>query len=499
MSLSKSGGYTTPAQLATSIGANNIKMYGTPLFTQLSTSATSSAVGAFSLRAVNGGTAKAVAVQVHPVVAYPPAPLTSNTTILSAQTYGNGTYTTVASSYNAGGGIYEAWRAFTAVSNWWRPADANYNGTTGLYTGTAQVTVSGGVNYYGDWLQIQMPNKIRLVNYTLDQAPVLAGGQLNSTPMTFYVFGSIDSGTTWTLIDAQDVPVYTTQTFVVPSANAITTYDWFRLSVNKIPPSTTVLRVAKWILNGSTDNYATGSATDFYADRLGNLLTGPVTGQTLASWLAGGTGYVTTWYDQSGAGNHATQATAANQPIITRATKGPGYVCYFFGSQWVSYGTTSTFAATPFSVAVALRRSNGTNRSAYAGWGDTSLSVAWNANFLTPADTINFNNRGQNTNSTVPVWTSAEGMYYLTHTLSNNFYANNYVNGAYSAQSNWTQFLTSATTNKAQIGRSTGQGTPNTFYGEIYEVLVFTKSLYDLDGTSTITQIYNNQLGIYGA
>jgi hypothetical protein len=293
---------------------------GTPLFTQLSTSATSSAVGAFSLRAVNGVTTRAVAVQVHPVVAYPPASLTSNTTTLSAQTYGNGTYTTVASSYNAGGGIYEAWRAFTTGTNWWRPADANYNGTTGLYTGTAQVTVSGGVNYYGDWLQIQMPNKIRLVRYTLDQAPVLTQ-QLNSTPLKFYVFGSIDSGTTWTLIDAQDVPVYTTQTFTVPSANAITTYDWFRLSVNKIPPSSTTLRVAKWILNGSADNYATGSATDFYADRLGNLLTAPVTGQSLVSWLAGGTGYVTTWYDQSGRGNHATQATAANQPKIDLVNK----------------------------------------------------------------------------------------------------------------------------------------------------------------------------------
>jgi hypothetical protein len=36
------------------------------------------------------------------------------------------------------------------------------------------------------------------------------------------------------------------------------------------------------------------------------------------------------------------------------------------------------------------------------------------------------------------------------------------------------------------------------FSGEIYEVLVFTQSLYDLNGTSTITQIYQNQLSAYG-
>ena len=41
---------------------------------------------------------------------------------------------------------------------------------------------------------------------------------------------------------------------------------------------------------------------------------------------------------------------------------------------------------------------------------------------------------------------------------------------------------------------------PNYWYfnGEIYEVLVFTQSLYDIDGTNTISTIYNNQLSQYG-
>jgi len=45
-----------------------------------------------------------------------------------------------------------------------------------------------------------------------------------------------------------------------------------------------------------------------------------VSGGTLEAWVVagGGTkdGFVTTWYDQSGNGNNATQATAANQPKI---------------------------------------------------------------------------------------------------------------------------------------------------------------------------------------
>jgi hypothetical protein len=324
-------------------------------------------------------------------------------------------------------------------------------------------------------------------------------------PSTFWIAGSND-GSTWSNVHYQTGLTFAPQSgvnFTLPLTSNSVSYSYYRMIVSVIgsgPGSTSdILNIAAWNLYGDAPSYAPNAAQDFYADERGNLLTAPVVGTSLQNWLGGATGYVTKWYDQSGRGNDASQATAANQPIIRRATKGPGYSCLFSGSQWVSYGTTSTFAATPFSVAVALRRSNGTNRSAYMGWGDTSTNMAWGASFLTPADTINFNNRGQNTNSTIPVWTSAEGMYYLTHTLSNNFYANNYVNGAYSVQTNWTNFLSSASTNNAQIGRSTGQGTPNTFYGEIYEALVFTKSLYDLDGTTSITQIYQNQLSYTGS
>jgi len=487
-----------------------VNMTGTPLFTQLSTSATSSAVGAFSLRAVNGSTAKAVAVQAHPVVQWPPVAMTSNTTVVSGQLYGNGTYVSLSSNgyVNMSTSTSQAeFRAFdyNTVSYWEEnyPLGGSYVANTGaLVFPTQYETTVSGATAQGNWLQIQLPTAVTLRNYQIVPRVLYEF----RSPSTFWIAGSND-GTTWSNVHFQSgITGYTNPvgiSFTVPTTSNSVPYSYYRLIVNKTVPlgynaGNTILNIVSWNLFGDAATYAPNAAQDFYADRLGNLLTAPVTGRTLANWLGTATGYVTTWYDQSGAGNHATQATAANQPIIQRATKGPGYSCYFLGSQWVSYGTTSTFAATPFSVAVALRRSNGTNRSMYAGWGDTSTQVSWTANFLTPADTINFNNRGQSTNSTIPVWTATEGMYYLTHTLSNNYYANNYVNGAYSAQSNWTQFLTSSTTNNAQIGRASGQGTPNTFYGEIYEVLVFTKSLYDIDGTSTITQIYNNQVGIYG-
>lgn len=49
---------------------------------------------------------------------------------------------------------------------------------------------------------------------------------------------------------------------------------------------------------------------DFWADRLGNLLTAPVTGQPLQNWLAGSAANIVTWYDQTGFGRNATGTQA---------------------------------------------------------------------------------------------------------------------------------------------------------------------------------------------
>jgi hypothetical protein len=76
--------------------ASPVRMTGTPLFSQLSSGATSSAVGAFSLRAVNGTSARAV--QVRPQGQFPPAAMTADTTSLTGYPFGgSGSYVTSAS------------------------------------------------------------------------------------------------------------------------------------------------------------------------------------------------------------------------------------------------------------------------------------------------------------------------------------------------------------------------------------------------------------------
>src|SRR5690606_18773525 len=47
---------------------------------------------------------------------------------------------------------------------------------------------------------------------------------------------------------------------------------------------------------------------------IGYTASGDLDTAALASWLGEANGYITTWYDQSGNANHATQPTAAAQP-----------------------------------------------------------------------------------------------------------------------------------------------------------------------------------------
>jgi hypothetical protein len=86
----------------------------------------------------------------------------------------------------------------------------------------------------------------------------------------------------------------------------------------------------------SSDN----ATSDFYVDTNGNIGTAIYgAGTSLTSWLASATGYITKWYDQSGKGNHMSQATTSSQPQII--TNDSGGICVYFNSP-VSGGQLST-------------------------------------------------------------------------------------------------------------------------------------------------------------
>jgi len=285
-----------------------VRLTGTPLFTQLSSSAVASSVGAFSLRAVNGTSARAV--QVRPVAAFPPAAMTGASTSLSGYIFGgSGTYVASASSTIGG---FSPWRAFDKLNindaNEWAGVAGNYPSST-TYAGSNATTVSS-TSYPGEWLQIQFPSFFLPTSITIT-SPWNAG-----SARTFAFAGSVD-GTNWDLLINQTSATIlntnnTSQSFPITTNS---TYKYFRLILSTA--YTTYGQVGELVIFGSTD----GSATDFYADRIGNLLTAPVVGQSLATWLGGATGYVTTWYNQIQPGQDVSATVAANQPTIDPVNK----------------------------------------------------------------------------------------------------------------------------------------------------------------------------------
>jgi hypothetical protein len=300
MSFTKAGSGATV--FSNAIGSVKTSLTGTPLFTQLSTSATSSAVGAFSLRAVNGTSARAVNVRAQ--AQFPPSAMTSAAVVsggglVFTQTlsggFSTGQYVVSCSRYDYGWSPRGAFDLsdvipFSGGIIW----QVNSAYTTGSYTGA---TTTAG--YGGEWIQVQVPSLIKITSYYF----------MSVWTDSFVLLGSTDAST-WTLIDTQ-TGIVDAQKKTVTGLNP-SYYSYYRFVITKSYTNVSYPGFNNIILYGSNASWN----TDFYADRLGNLLTAPVTGQSLASWLGGATGYVTTWYDQSGAGNHMSCSSAGIQPKI---------------------------------------------------------------------------------------------------------------------------------------------------------------------------------------
>jgi hypothetical protein len=456
---------------------------GTPLFTQLSPSATSSAVGAFSLRAVNGTSARAV--NVAPGGTFPPTAMAPTATNSSTQTLGtgqlNGSYIASSSTSAFSKGASGAFSLDTSAV--WQ---VNSYPAGGGSLSTPTTTTIGATNYNGEWLQFQTPFPINLTGYSIITGAVTSAVLLASTT------GATSS---WTLVDSQPVIASGTTTTTKTGLN-FAGYSYFRFVIitSTVP--------YPFVQNVRFFGTVPSLAQDFYADRLGNLLTAPVTGQSLANWLGGATGYVRTWYDQSGRGNHATQSTAANQPIIQRATKGPGYACLFNGanSQVLSCAadTYSLLNGIRYAVCVTERRNNSATTGGYFGLGSaTQAGQGLITGYYSSEIYIDYAHRGDDLFITVPAYAGAsEPLRCAVYDYGASSTKRVYINGSIAGTNS--SYDLAATSGAMTIGKTFGGGQPAYYYGEIYELLVFTQSLYDIDGTSTITQIYQNQLGAYG-
>jgi hypothetical protein len=154
---------------------------------------------------------------------YPPSAMTGDTMALSGFGYGDGTYVASASSTSSS----LASKAFDRLSGPWISAVGYENlGLTvlGNYTGSTTTTVAG-VEYAGEWLQLQLPTAVFADEVRLMHNIVVF-------PESLVIAGSND-GATWSLISSHlDMPPWERDKKLVTGAT--TPYTHLRLIVLKM-------------------------------------------------------------------------------------------------------------------------------------------------------------------------------------------------------------------------------------------------------------------------
>jgi hypothetical protein len=236
---------------------------------------------------------------------------------------------------------------------------------------------------------------------------------------------------------------------------------------------------------------------DFYTDRLGNLLTAPVTGQTLSSWLGSSTGNVVTFYSQYGSSS-ATQSTVANQLQVVAS--GTSWLPQFSsaGSSTKYPFTSINLGAVDGSYSKAFWVYATSNASQYDNFLSTSTAVSgqgihsfgWTFNAGSSLVVPNFfqNTYGVFlTSYTFPLntWTHL-ACTYSNPTQTVIVYKNGvqiYSNTAFTSSFNAGDGLLAT-------GFQMGRGFGNPCNNQAYDILIFNSAL----SASDITTLYNARL-----
>ena len=116
----------------------------------------------------------------------------------TTNTYTQGGYTVTASSDQSQYNL-DAWRAFdgntTAADSWASQDGTYYDGTspTNSYTGTTHQLGTGTA--YGEWLKLELPNKIKVSKVVIKADPGSSYGT-DEAPKSYKIYGSV-SGSSW--------------------------------------------------------------------------------------------------------------------------------------------------------------------------------------------------------------------------------------------------------------------------------------------------------------
>jgi len=181
---------------------------------------------------------------IAPIVSqiYPPIALSADTTILSTADYGNGTYIVSTSGKTNRSAYYvfdkdktdsttdNSVSFNTKINQYEDCLDSNKVAIAncGYYLGTNYTTdATTGTNYYGDWIQIQLPDSICLSKMVLNRR------WWGSQPRDCQIFGSSD-GTIWYAIGSATNLSYPSNNESTVYTSVVQYYNYFRLAVNRV-------------------------------------------------------------------------------------------------------------------------------------------------------------------------------------------------------------------------------------------------------------------------
>jgi len=377
----------TPAQILSiynesgSPMALQASLVGTPLFSQISSAAASSAVGAFSLRAVNGVTAKAVNIRrgsdnatqdfyadrlgnllTAPVIGQTLASWLGNPyyTYDSSTTPLTVTYSGTAGPQGTVSSVYEYSANFPGVKgSYLTIADQRFGSNTwwtnGGFTFEAWVNYASFTNATGSTSFPISFGTMAVINSGVN-GPNWTFGANASGLLTFYYYttgqvlvtaasGTMSTGTWYhTCVQCDGTNIYLYVNGVQVKSQALLLTPQQSAGVN--------FSIGQWNSSTTNPNFSIGDVRLVYNANVYVTSGFTVPSAPLTPYSTGGavtalllrtvpTGYVSTWYDQSGAGNHASQPTQSCQPQVNLTTS--PYSLIFNGSTTNLFSSNFTF------------------------------------------------------------------------------------------------------------------------------------------------------------
>jgi len=174
---------------------------------------------------------------------YPPVRnFTTDTTIISGQTYGNGTYIVSASTFYVG---EDTFKIFNGTNSGWTQSTSKYDGSpAGTYTGLLSL---GG--FTGEWIKVQLPVSIKLTRYIIEASSI---GGVNRAPSIYKIFGS-NNNIDWEQVVYKSVPLVSADYISSKYEEKVSSnnyYRFFALVIGKNIGLDVWLGIGEWYIYG---------------------------------------------------------------------------------------------------------------------------------------------------------------------------------------------------------------------------------------------------------